>query len=62
MQRRDFLKTGALAGGAALVGGCGERPSPQPQPEPAPQAAAGEAPWQEPAFEHAEATIADLAK
>src|SRR5512135_1994694 len=60
MQRRDFLKTGALAGGAALVGGCGERPS--PQPEPAPPVVAGEAAWQEPAFEYAEATIADLAR
>ncbi len=59
MQRRDFLKTGALAGGAALVGGCGRQPS--PQPEPAAPVAAGETPWQEPAFAHAEATIADLA-
>jgi len=60
MKRRDFLKTGAVAGSAALVTGCGDRAS--PQPEPAEPLAAGEAPWQEPALEFAEATIADLAK
>jgi amidase len=56
MKRREFLKTGALAGGATLVAGCGA-PSPT---TPAPAAVEGSA-WQEPAFEHAEATVADLA-
>jgi amidase len=60
MQRRDFLKTGALAGGAALVSGCGGQSS--PPSEPATSVPAGETPWQEPAFAHAEATMADLAK
>jgi amidase len=56
MKRREFLKTGALAGGATLVAGCGA-PSPT---TPSPAAVEGSA-WQEPAFEHAEATVADLA-
>lgn len=65
MKRRDFLKTGAVAGGAALVAGCGApspsgpAPAPQPGPEARPDAAR---PWQEPAFEHAEATVVDLAR
>jgi amidase len=56
MKRREFLKTGALAGSATLVAGCGA-PSPT---TPAPAAVEG-SDWQEPTFEHAEATIADLA-
>jgi len=56
MKRREFLKTGALAGSASLVAGCGA-PSPT---TPAPAAVEGPD-WQEPAFEHAEATVADLA-
>jgi len=56
MKRREFLKTGALAGSATLVAGCGA-PSPT---TPAPAAVEGPD-WQEPAFEHAEATVADLA-
>jgi len=64
LKRRDFLKTGAVAGGAALVAGCGAptpsgpAPSTQPGPESRPEATA----WQEPAFEHAESTVADLAR
>lgn len=60
MKRRDFLKTGVVAGSAALVTGCGRRPSPQPGS--AAPVAASDAPWQEPAFEYAEATVADLAQ
>jgi len=57
VKRREFLKTGALAGGAALAGGCDS----QPPREPAKTADCA-ADWQEPAFEHAEATVADLAR
>jgi amidase len=65
LKRRDFLKTGAAAGGAALVAGCGA-PSPggpaqSTKPGPDSEPAAGLA-WQEPAFEHAESTVADLAR
>jgi amidase len=57
VKRRDFLKTGAMAGGAGLVTGCG---APTPGKVEPPAAAGAE--WTEPAFEHAEATVADLAR
>jgi amidase len=65
LKRRDFLKTGAVASGAALVAGCGAPPPSEPaasgKPGPESPPAAGLA-WQEPAFEHAESTVADLAR
>jgi len=65
LKRRDFLKTGAVAGGAALVAGCGapspSGPAPSTKPVPESPPAAGLA-WQEPAFEQAESTVADLAR
>jgi amidase len=65
LKRRDFLKTGAAAGGAALVAGCGAPPPSEPaasgKPGPESPPAAGLA-WQEPAFAHAESTVADLAR
>ena len=64
MKRRDFLKTGAAAGGAALVGGCGAPTPSEPAPsgKPAPEPRSEATVWQEPAFEHAESTVADLAR
>ena len=64
MKRRDFLKTGAAAGGAALVGGCGAPTPSEPAPsgKPAPEPRSEVPAWQEPAFEHAESTVADLAR
>ena len=60
MQRRDFLKTGLAAGGATLVSGCGGTGGDAGPPAPASEAAAPADRWSVPAFEHDEATVAQL--
>ena len=61
MQRRDFLKTGLAAGGAALAAGCGGQGAGEPAARPQDTATASPSgDWNLPPFEHEEATLASL--
>jgi amidase len=60
MQRRDFLKTGLAAGGAGLVGGCGENPDGKQAVTGASAVDVPAGDWNLPDFEHAEASVAAL--
>jgi amidase len=60
MQRRDFLKTGLAAGGASLVTGCGGTSDEKAPPAAVEADAAPSDRWSVPAFEHDEATVAQL--